>query len=164
MNEQWRDYSKYTDEQLDNLLKGLAGQPDYAAVVFEYHRRQNARRDANNKSLHQATQRLARWAMIFAALSAGVGIVLGLIPRCSNQPPSNSTHSEPITAPSTTPLEQAEAEEPKQEPARTPEEQPRPEPIITPTPEETQEESPEEPVEEEPEESPTPSNLGEKIS
>ena len=36
MNEKWRDYSKYTDKQLDDLLKGFAGQADYPAVVFEY--------------------------------------------------------------------------------------------------------------------------------
>jgi hypothetical protein len=45
MNEKWRDYSKYTDKQLDELLKGFAGQADYPAVVFEYQRRQNARRE-----------------------------------------------------------------------------------------------------------------------
>ena len=38
MNEKWRDYSKYTDKQLDDLLKGFAGQADYPAVVFEYQR------------------------------------------------------------------------------------------------------------------------------
>ena len=43
MNEKWRDYSKYTDKQLDDLLKGFAGQADYPAVAFEYQRRQNAR-------------------------------------------------------------------------------------------------------------------------
>jgi hypothetical protein len=35
MNENWCDYSKYTDKQLDDLLKGFAGQADYAAVAFE---------------------------------------------------------------------------------------------------------------------------------
>ena len=156
MNEQWRDYSKYTDQQLDDLLKGLAGQPDYAAVVFEYQRRQNARREADDKARHEKTQRLARWAMIFAALSAVVGIVLGLIPHCSNQPLNSVTHSEASTAPSVTPLQQAEAEEPGQKFASPPVEQPRTEPIITSTPEEAQEGSSEEPVEEQPEESPTP--------
>jgi len=52
MNEKWRDYSKYTDKQLDDLLKGFAGQGDYAAVAFEYQRRQNARQEADNKSRH----------------------------------------------------------------------------------------------------------------
>ena len=50
MNEKWRDYSKYTDKQLDELLKGFAGQADYPAVAFEYQRRQNARREAENKA------------------------------------------------------------------------------------------------------------------
>jgi len=27
MNEKWRDYRKYTDQQLDELLKGLPGMP-----------------------------------------------------------------------------------------------------------------------------------------
>ena len=67
MNEKWRDYSKYTDKQLDDLLKGFAGQADYAAVVFEYQRRQNARREADNKSRHEKTQRLACWANICRA-------------------------------------------------------------------------------------------------
>jgi len=40
MNEKWRDYRKYTDPQLDDLLKGFAGQADYPAVAFEYQRRQ----------------------------------------------------------------------------------------------------------------------------
>ena len=75
MNEKWRDYSKYTDKQLDDLLKGFAGQADYGAVAFEYQRRQNARREAESKTRHEKTQRLARWAMIFAALSGVVGIV-----------------------------------------------------------------------------------------
>jgi len=154
MNEQWRDYSKYTDKQLDDLLKGLAGQADYAAVAFEYQRRQNARREAESKARHEKTQRLARWAMIFAALSGVVGIVFGLIPYCSNKPPSSATHSEASTAPPITPLQQTEAQEPQQTPAIPPPEQPPTEPIITSTPEETHQEPPEE----QPEESPTPSS------
>jgi hypothetical protein len=157
MNEQWRDYSKYTDKQLDDLLKGLAGQADYAAVAFEYQRRQNARREAESKARHEKTQRLARWAMIFAALSGVVGIVFGLIPYCSNKPPGSATHSETSTGPSITPLQQTEAHEPRQTPAISPE-QPPTEPITTSTPEETPEESPEQPLEEQPEESPTPSS------
>ena len=160
MNEQWRDYSKYTDQQLDDLLKGFAGQADYAAVAFEYQRRQNARREADNKSRHEATQRLARWAMIFAALSVVVGFVFGLIPHCSNRPPSSATHSEASTAPPITPLQQTEAQEPtRQTPAIPPPEQ---SPITTSTPEETRQEPPEQPpeqpLEEQPEESPTPSS------
>ena len=116
MNEKWRDYSKYTDKQLDDLLKGFAGHADYAAVVFEYQRRENARRETNNKSRHEETQRLARWAMIFAALSVVVGIVFGLIPYCSNKPPSSATHSEASTGPSITPLPQTQAHEPRQMP------------------------------------------------
>jgi len=154
MNEQWRDYSKYTDKQLDDLLKGFAGQADYGAVVFEYQRRQNARREAESKARHEKTQRLARWAMIFAELSGVVGNVFGLIPYCSNKPPSSSTHSEASTAPSITPLQQTEAQEPQQTPAIPPPEQPPTEPIITSTPEETHQEPPEE----QPEESPTPSS------
>ena len=152
MNENWRDYSKYTDKQLDDLLKGLAGEPDYAAVVFEYQRRQNARWEADNKSRHAKTQRLARWAIIFAALSGIVGIVFGLIPYCSDKPPSSATHSPPIT-----PLQQPEAQEPRQTPAIPPPEQPPTEPTTTSTPDETDQELPEEPLEDEPEESPTPS-------
>jgi hypothetical protein len=157
MNEQWRDYRKYTDKQLDDLLKGFAGQPDYAVVAFEYQRRQNARREADNKSRHEATQRLARWAMIFAALSVVVGIVFGLIPHCSNKPPSSATHFEASTAPPITPLQQTEAQEPRQTPASPPSEQPPTEPITTSTPEEMRQEPPEQPLEEQPEESPTPS-------
>ena len=162
MNEKWRDYRKYTDQQLDDLLRGFAGQADYPAVAFEYQRRQNARREAESKARHEKTQRLARWAMIFAALSGVVGIVFGLIPYCSNKPPSSATHSEARTGPSITPLQQTEAREPRQTPAISPE-QPPTEPITTSTPEETPEESPEQPleeqpVEEQPEESPTPSS------
>jgi hypothetical protein len=157
MNEKWRDYSKYTDKQLDDLLKGFAGQADYPAVVFEYQRRQNARQEADNKSSHEKTQRLARWAMIFAALSVVVGTVFGLTQNCSNKPPSSVTHSEASPGPSIIPLQQTEAREPRQTPAISPE-QPPPEPITTSTPEETQEESPEQPPEEQPEESPTPSS------
>jgi hypothetical protein len=158
MNEKWRDYSKYTDQQLDDLLRGFAGQADYGAVVFEYQRRQNARREAESKARHEKTQRFARWAMIFAALSVFVGIVFGLIPHCSNNPPSSVTHSEASTAPSITPLQQTEAPEPRQTPAIPSAEQPRTEPITTPTSDETPEEPPEQPLEEQPEESPTPSS------
>src|SRR5206468_4157522 len=158
MNEKWRDYSKYTDKQLDDLLKGFAGQADYAAVAFEYQRRQNARRESESKVRHEKTQRLARWAMIFAALSGVVGIVFGLIPHCSNKPPSSATHSEASTAPPITPLQQKEAQEPKQMPAIPPSEQTPTEPITTSTPEEMLQEPPEEPLEEQPEESPTPSS------
>jgi hypothetical protein len=98
MNEKWRDYRKYTDQQLDDLLRGFAGHADYGAVVFEYQRRQNARREAESKARHEKTQRLARWAMIFAALSGVVGIVFGLIPYCSNNPPSSATRSEASNA------------------------------------------------------------------
>ena len=158
MNENWRDYSKYTDKQLDDLLKGFAGQADYGAVVFEYQRRQNARTEAESKALHEKTQRLARWAMIFAALS-GVGTVFGLIQNCTNKPPSSATHSEASISPSITPLKQTEAQEPRRTPAIPQTEQPRTEPITTSTPpEETQQESGEEPSEEQPEESPTPSS------
>src|SRR6476660_9800912 len=145
MNEQWRDYSKYTDKQLDDLLRGFAGQADYPAVAFEYQRRQNARREAESKARHEKTQRLARWAMILAALSGVVGIVFGLIPYCSNKPPSSATHSEASIGPSITPLQQTEAREPRQTPAISPE-QPPTEPITTSTPEETPEESPEQPL------------------
>jgi hypothetical protein len=134
MNEKWRDYSKYTDKQLDDLLKGLAGEPDYAAVVFEYQRRQNARQEAENKSRHEKTQRLARWAMIFAALSV-VGIVFGLIPCSNNKAPSNATHSEPSEKPQTEPMtsstpeqtQQGTEDEPSEEPEQAqPEESPTP--------------------------------------
>jgi len=158
MNEKWRDYSKYTDKQLDDLLKGFAGQADYGAVAFEYQRRQNARREAESKTRHEKTQRLARWAMIFAALSGVVGIVFGLIPYCSNKTPSGATHSEASTAPPITPLQQKEAQELKQMPAISSPEQPATEPITTSTPEEMLQEPPEEPLEEQPEESPTPSS------
>ncbi len=162
MNEKWRDYSKYTDKQLDELLKGFAGQADYPAVVFEYQRRQNARREADNKSRHEKTQRLARWAMIFAALSVVVGTVFGLTQNCSNKPPSSATHSEASTGPSITPLQQTEAHEPRQTPPAISPLQPPTETITTSTPEETAEEtpdeSPEQPLEEQPEESPTPSS------
>ena len=158
MNEKWRDYSKYTDKQLDDLLKGFTGQVDYAAVAFEYQRRQNARREAESKARHEKTQHLARWAMIFAALSGVVGIVFGLIPHCSNKPPSSATHSEASTAPPITPLQQKEAQEPKQMPAIPPSKQTPTEPITTSTPEEMLQEPPEEPLEEQPEESPTPSS------
>jgi hypothetical protein len=161
MNEKWRDYSKYTDQQLDDLLKGLAGHADYGAVVFEYQRRQNARREAESKARHEKTQRLARWAMIFAALSGVVGTVFGLIQNCSNKPPSSATHSEANTAPSITPLQQIGAPEPKQTPRISTPGQPTTEPIepiATPTPDETPEEVPEQPLEEQPEESPTPSS------
>ena len=157
MNEKWRDYRKYTDQQLDDLLKGFAGHADYGAVVFEYQRRQNARREAESKARHEKTQHLARWAMIFAALSGVVGIVFGLIPYCSNKPPSSATHSEASTGPSITPLQQTEAHEPRQTPAISPE-QPPTEPITTSTPEEMLQEPPEEPLEEQPEESPRPSS------
>jgi len=158
MNEKWRDYSKYTDKQLDDLLKGFAGQGDYAAVAFEYQRRQNARQEADNKSRHEETQRLARWAMIFAALSVVLGTVFGLIPYCSNKTPSGATHSEASTAPPITPLQQKEAQELKQMPAISSPEQPATEPITTSTPEETPQEPPEQTIEEQPEESPTPSS------
>ena len=158
MNEKWRDYRKYTDQQLDDLLRGFAGQADYGAVVFEYQRRQNARREAESKARHEKTQRLARWAMIFAALSGVVGIVFGLIPYCSNKPPSSATHAEASNAPPITPLQQTEAQEPRQTPAISPPEQPATEPITTSTPEETPQEPPEQPIEEQPEESPTPSS------
>ena len=131
MNEKWRDYSKYTDKQLDDLLKGFAGHADYAAIAFEYQRRQNARREAESKARHEKTQHLARWAMIFAALSGVVGIVFGLIPHCSNKPPSSATHSEASTAPPITPLQQKEAQEPKQMPAIPPSKQTPTEPITT---------------------------------
>ena len=155
MKENWRDYSKYTDKQLDDLLKGLTGEADYAAVVFEYQRRQNARQEADNKSRHEQTQRLARWAMMFAALSVA-GTVFGLIQNCTNKPPSSATRSSANPAPSITPLPQTEAQEPAQKPAIPQTEQPRTEPITTSTPEEIQEEPAEEPPEEQPEESPTP--------
>ena len=158
MNEQWRDYSKYTEKQLDDLLKGFAGQPDYAAVAFEYQRRQNARWEADNKSRHAKTQRLARWAMIFAALSGVVGIVFGLIPYCSNKPPGSATHSEASNTPPVTPLKETEAQQLRQTPAISPPEPPATEPITTSTPEETPQELPEEPIEEQVEESPTPSS------
>src|SRR5207248_10043563 len=100
--------------------------------------------------------RLARWAMIFAALSVVLGTVFGLTQNCSNKPPSTATHSEARTGPSITPLQQTEAHEPRQTPAISPE-QPPTEPITTSTPEETAEETPEEspeqPLEEQPEES-----------
>ena len=153
MNEKWRDYSKYTDKQLDDLLKGFAGHADYAAVAFEYQRRQNARWEADNKSRHEATQRLARWAMIFAVLSVVVGMVFGLIPHCSNKPPSSVTHSEAGTAPPIIPLQQTGVQEPRQTPVIPAPQQPPTEPITTSTPEEPPEE---EPLEEQPEESPTP--------
>src|SRR6185312_13109076 len=153
MNEKWRDYSKYTDKQLDDLLKGFAGQADYPPVAFEYQRRQNARREAESKARHDKTQRLARWAMIFAALSGVVGIVFGLIPYCSNKPPSSTTHSEASDAPPITPLQQTEVQEPTQRPAISGPEQPPTEPTTTSTPEETPQEPPEQP-----EESPTPSS------
>jgi hypothetical protein len=155
MNEKWRDYRKYTDQQLDELLKGFAGHADYPAVAFEHQRRQNVRRDAESKARHEKTQRLARWAMIFAALSGVVGIVFGLIPYCGNKPPSSATHSEASNAPPITPLQQTEAQEPRQMPANSPSEQAT-EPITTSTPEETPQEPPEQPIEEQPEESPTP--------
>jgi hypothetical protein len=163
MNENWRDYSKYTDKQLDDLLKGLAGQADYGAVVFEYQRRQNARREAESKARHEETQRLARWAMIFAALSAVVASVFGLIQNCSNKTPGNATHSEASTAPSRTPLQETETQEPSPTPTiSTPEqsttEQSTTEPTASSTPDETLEEAPEEAPEEQPEESPTPSS------
>jgi len=158
MNEKWRDYSKYTDKQLDDLLKGFTGQVDYAAVAFEYQRRQNARREAESKARHEKTQHLARWAMIFAALSGVVGIVFGLIQNCSNKTPSSATHSEANTSPPITPLQQTEAQEPRQTPAISPPEQPPTEPITTSTPEETPQEPPEQTIEEQPEESPTPSS------
>jgi len=151
MKENWRDYSKYTDKQLDDLLKGLAGEADYAAVVFEYQRRQNARQEADNNSRHEQTQRLARWAMVFAALSV-VGTVFGLIQNCTNKPPSGATRSSASTAPFITPLQQTEAQEARQTPEIPQTEQLRTEPIATSTPEEIQEE----PAEEQPEESPTP--------
>src|SRR5213596_1684115 len=158
MNEQWRDYSKYTDKQLDDLLKGFTGQVDYAAVAFEYQRRQNARREAESKARHEKTQHLARWAMILAALSGVVGIVFGLIQNCTNKPLSRATQPEAITSPPITPLQQTEAQEPRQTPAISPPEQPPTEPITTSTPEEMLQEPPEQPLEEEPEESPTPSS------
>jgi hypothetical protein len=158
MNENWRDYSKYTDKQLDDLLKGLAGQPDYGAVVFEYQRRQNARREAESKARHEKTQRLTRWAMIFAALSGVVGTVFGLIQNCSNKPPSNATPSEASTAPSITPLQQTEAQEARPMPTIPTKDQSTTEPMATSTPDETPEEPPEQPPEEQPEESPTPSS------
>src|SRR5439155_19495010 len=136
MNEKWRDYSKYTDKQLDDLLKGFAGQGDYEAVAVEYQRRQNARREAESKTRHEKTQRLARWAMIFDALSGVVGIVFRLIPYCSNKTPSGATHSEASTAPPITPLQQKEAQELKQIPAIPPPEQPATDPRNTRTPEE----------------------------
>jgi len=157
MNEKWRDYRKYTDQQLDDLLRGFAGQADYPAVAFEYQRRQNARREAESKARHEKTQRLARWAMIFAALSGVVGIVFGLIPYCSNKPPSSATHAEASNAPPITPLQQTEAQEPRQMPANSPSERAT-EPITTSTPEETPQEPPEQTIEEQPEESPTPSS------
>src|SRR4026209_2334224 len=155
MNEKSRDYRKYTDQQLDDLLRGFAGQADYPAVAFEYQRRQNVRREAESKARHEKTQRLARWAMIFAALSGVVGIVFGLIPYCSNKPPSSATHSEASNAPPVTPLQQTEAQEPGQPPATPPRDQPATEPIPPPTPEEPPQEPPEQPIEEQPEESPT---------
>src|SRR5205823_10100320 len=103
MNEKWRDYRKYTAQQLDDLLKGFAGEADYPAVAFEYQRRQNARREAEGKARHEKTQRLARWAMIFAALSGVVGIVFGLIPYLSKKPPSEASHAEASNAPLITP-------------------------------------------------------------
>src|SRR5205814_4107975 len=133
MNEKWRDYSKYTDKQLDDLLKGFAGQADYGAVAFEYQRRQNARREAESKARHEKTQRLARWAMIFAALSGVVGIVFGLIPYCSNKPPGSATHSEASNAPPIAPLQQTEPEEPRQTPTIPPAEQSRTESTTTST-------------------------------
>src|SRR5437868_9111872 len=160
MNQKWRDYSKYTDKQLDDLLKGLAGEPDYPAVVFEYQRRQNARWEADNKSRHAKTQRLARWAMIFAALSGVVGIVFGLIPYWSNKPPGSATHSEASNAPPIAPLQQTEPEEPRQTPTIPPAEQSRTESITTSTPEETHQEPPEEQPEERPEEQPEESPEG----
>ena len=135
MNEKWRDYSKYTDKQLDDLLKGFAGQGDYAAVAFEYQRRQNARQEADNKSRHEETQRLARWAMIFAALSVVLGTVFGLIPHCSNKPPSSATHPEASTGPSHNSVKYPKAHEPRQTPAISPE-QPPTKPITTSIPEE----------------------------
>jgi len=158
MNENWRDYSKYTEKQLDDLLKGFAGQDDYGAVVFEYQRRQNARREAESKALHEKTQRLARWAVIFAALSAVVASVFGLIQNCSNKTPGRETESEASTAPSRTPLQQTEAQEPRQTPIISTPEQSTTEPTATSTPDETPEEESEQPPEEQPEESPTPSS------
>src|SRR5438552_19140610 len=114
MNEKWRDYSKYTDKQLDDLLKGFTGQVDYAAVAFEYQRRQNARREAESKARHEKTQHLARWAMIFATLTAVVGIVFGLIQNCSNKTPSSTTHSDANTSPAITPLHHTQTQEPTQ--------------------------------------------------
>ena len=102
--------------------------------------------------------RLARWAMIFAALSVVVGTVFGLTQNYSNKPPSSATHSEASNAPPITPLQQTEAQEPRQTPAISPPEQPATEPITTSTPEETPQEPPEQPIEEQPEESPTPSS------
>src|SRR6476619_4402273 len=121
MNEKWLDYIIYTDKQLDDLLKGFVGQADYAAVAFEHQRRQNARREAESKARHEKTQRLARWAMILAALGGVVGIVFGLIPYCSNKPPSSATQSEASIGTSIPPLQQTEAREPRQTPAISPE-------------------------------------------
>jgi flagellar biosynthesis/type III secretory pathway M-ring protein FliF/YscJ len=157
MNEKWRDYRKYTDQQLDDLLKGFVGHADYGAVVFEYQRRQNVRREAESKARHEKTQHLARWAMIFA-LSGVVGIVFGLIQNCSNKSPSSATQPEASTSPPITPLQQTEAQEPRQTSAISPPEQPPTEPITTSTPEETPQEPAEQPIEEQPEESPTPSS------
>jgi hypothetical protein len=55
--------------------------------------------------------RLARWTMIFAALSVVVGTVFGLTQNRSNKPPGSATHSEASTGPSITPLQQTEARE-----------------------------------------------------
>jgi len=155
MNEKWRDYSKYTEKQLDDLLKGFAGQADYGAVVFEYQRRRNARGEAESKARHEITRRLARWAMIIAELS-GLGTVFGLIQNCSNKPPSSATHSEVSSAPSIPPLQQTEGPEPKQTPTIVTREQPTTEPMVTSTPEETPQQGLEQPQEEQPEESSTP--------
>src|SRR5262249_61934394 len=114
MNENWRDYSKYTDKQLDDLLKGFAGQDDYGAVVFEYQRRQNARREAESKALHEKTQRLARWAVIFAALSAVVASVFGLIQNCINKTAGRDTYSEGSKAPFRSPFKRRTENEPTQ--------------------------------------------------
>ena len=90
------------------------------AASFEYQKRQSAKRSRESKQHHEQTQRLARWAIAFAAMGLVVGFVFGVIQCRANKsrptpnnsaasivstitPPAQISPSQRTNAPSATP-------------------------------------------------------------
>jgi hypothetical protein len=72
------DFPRMSDEELENFIHDFPNHTYFRAASFEHQRRQSAKRDCESKQRHEQTQRLARWAIAFAAMSVVVGVVFGV--------------------------------------------------------------------------------------